>query len=310
MSHAMVFLNPQCNYGTGRARWEALNESLEKRFGRFQMVEIRSPVALVDRVSKAVADGGSFLVAAGGDGTVNLLMNAIMEAQVADKVTIGAVGLGSSNDFHKPFRPKLMLGGTPLRLDVTRAERCDLIRVEHESPVGELSVRHCLINASIGITAEGNFIFNRRLSFIQAIQRLSVNAAVMIAALKAIFSYRDIPCRLAIDGGEEKAMLMSNLGVIKRPHFAGGLCYDTAIEPADGKLGINIYRDLTLSERIKALVAFQRGRFRGRYKALSWTGSHLTVKSNRVFVLELDGEVVKARAVRFLVVPSAVRCCR
>lgn len=310
MRHAIIFLNPQSNYGKGLAQWEALKDSLGKRVNRFQMVEITSQGALVNRVSKAVADGCFFLIAAGGDGTVNLLINAIMEARVADKVTIGAIGLGSSNDFHKPFRERLIFQGTPLRIDVDHATRCDLIRVEHESPAGVLSVRHCLINASIGITAEGNFLFNRRLRFIKTVQRLSVNAAVMSAALIAIFSYRDIPCRLAIEGGEEKAMLVSNLGVIKSPHFAGKLCYDTSIEPADGKFGINIYRDLTVPERIKALVAFQRGRFSGCHKALSRTGSHLTVESDRVFVLEMDGEVVKAKIAHFFIVPSAVRCCR
>lgn len=310
MSQAIVFLNPQCSYGRGRARWEALTKSLGTRIGRFQMVEMTSPRALVNQVSKAVADGALFLIAAGGDGTVNLLMNAILEARAADKVTIGAIGLGSSNDFHKPFYPGLMLDGTPLRLNVAQTAKYDLIRVAYEPPDGDLRVRHCLINASIGITAEGNFIFNRRLGFIMAVRRLSVNAAVMTTALKVIFSYRNLRCRLAIDGGEEKAMLVSNLGIIKNPHFAGRLCYDTDIKPADGKLGIKIYRDLTLPERIKALAAFQRGCFRGRTKALSRTGIHLTVKSDQVFVLEMDGEVVEARAARFRIVPSAVRCCR
>ena len=61
-----------------------------------------------------------------GSGTVNGVLNAIL-AQGAD-VTLGAIGLGSSNDFHKPFAKDKRVGGAPVRLDASRAIRADVGR--------------------------------------------------------------------------------------------------------------------------------------------------------------------------------------
>lgn len=103
---------------------------------------------------------------------------------------------------------------------------------------------------------------------------------------------------------------MSNLGVIKNRHFAGGLRYDADAEPEGGKIGINLYAGLSLPERITSLIGFRNGWFRRRRKAACWLGERLAVASDGVFALEIDGEVVQSRSARFQVIPRAVRCCR
>jgi len=305
-----VFLNPRCNHGRGLAGWRRVAAGLEGRLRRFSVEEIPSPAGLASRVSAAIEGGDRVLVAGGGDGTVNLLLNAIMACGNPPGVVLGAVGLGSSNDFHKPFRKEDSIRGIPVKVDWAGAAPRDVIRVEHEGGNGARGARYCLINASVGITALGNSIFNCPEGFLRALRRVSVNAAITAAALKAALDYRDIPCRMAVDDGEPAAFRVSNLGVIKSRHFAGGLRYDTEIGPADGKLGINLYVDLSLAERIAALIGLRRGRFSRRPKASCWRGERLSLAGDRPFELEMDGEVVRANAARFQVVPGAVRCCR
>lgn len=192
---ARVFLNPRCNRGRGLAAWDRVAGELECRLGGFRVEEIRSPEGLIAQVSAAVEEGDRLLIAGGGDGTVNLLLNAIMARGDVAGVVLGAVGLGSSNDFHKPFREEACIRGIPVKVDGARVVCRDVIRVEHEG-----GTRFCLVNASIGITAQGNLIFNRAPGFIGALQRVSVSAAILAAALKAVLEYRDIPCRLSVDG--------------------------------------------------------------------------------------------------------------
>ncbi len=58
----------------------------------------------------------------GGDGTVHALVEALALAPrrpPLDHLTLGAVGLGSSNDFHKPVGRRV--GGVPVRLSPWRA---------------------------------------------------------------------------------------------------------------------------------------------------------------------------------------------
>jgi len=305
-----VFLNPYCNYGNSLPRWERVKEEIRNRMGIFETEEILSPDEIVFQVSKALKDGESMFIAAGGDGTVNLLLNTIMKLSDNPDLTIGAVGLGSSNDFHKPFRPEAFINGIPVRIDSKNAFPCDVIRTDYQDIRGHRNARFCLTNASIGITAEANAIFNSRLRFIRMLQGISVDAAITAAALKAIFTYHNISCQLIVNNGEEQRFSVTNLGIIKNPHFAGSLCYDTPIEPDDGKLGINLCMGLSLCEKIGMLIALYNHRFQGRPKTKSWIANRLLVTSDQVFALEMDGEVIHTNSAEFNIIPKRVRCCR
>jgi len=304
-----VFLNPNCSFGEGASKWEKVKKQLRERIGDFDTEVITSPGEIYHQILKAVTNDDYRLIAAGGDGTVNLILNAIMKLDDPSIITLGAVGLGSSNDFHKPVDPAATIGGIPVRTDFRNAFRYDVIEVKYLDPDGSENIRYCLINASIGITAEGNAIFTSGGHLLKMIQRLSVETAITLSAIKAIITFRDIACRLKISESEFDAEV-SNLGVIKNPHFTGKLCYDTKIEPDDGTIGINLCTDLNLLERINILTALYKHHFSGLPKTRCWKSSSLKVTSNRIFTLEMDGEIVRASIAEFNVIPKKVRCCR
>ena len=304
----LVLLNPGCNYQTGARRWAKVEPELRHRIGEFELEELRSESAVRAQVRAARGRGVVVFIAAGGDGTVNLIANALLDSGAATEIALGAVGLGSSNDFHKPFRREDFIGRMPVRVDLGRARPVDVIRIEYED--GEpAAARCCLLNASIGITAEGNAFFNTRTTLIRLLQRVSHDLAVTATALRTLFVYKNIPCRLQVDDNPAADFAITNLGVIKRPNFAGSLRYDTSIAPDDGHVGVNLSYGLSLLERVTALVALSGGRFAGRPKTLCLSGARAVVTSPQRFAVELDGEIVYARTARFSVIPKAMKVC-
>ena len=302
----LVLLNPGCNYATGRSRWNRVETELRARIGEFDVEELRSEGEVKEQVRGALARGVRDFAAAGGDGTVNLVANALLELGERG-VVLGAVGLGSSNDFHKPFRKEDAVAGMPARVEFARARPVDVIRIEYgPEPV---TSRFCLLNASIGVTAEANAFFNTRTTLIKALQCVSPDLAVTAAALRSLFTFKDIPARLVIDDEPALDLPITNLGIIKRPNFAGSLKYDTEIAPDDGRLGINATYGLSLLGRVAALTALSSGRFQGRPNTLCRHGTDVRVTSEREFAVELDGEIVRAHAARFSVVPKAIEVC-
>lgn len=307
-----IYLNPYCDYGKGRSKWQKIERALRRRFGEFQFEEIQSPAALHSQVEAAVEAGERTFIAAGGDGTVNLLLNALMNNSYAAKkeFIFGAVGLGSSNDFHKPFRPETFIEGIPTRMNRQKTIPTDVIGVRYAEAQNPFSTRYSIINASIGITAQANAFYNSRLPFLVRIQRISHEAAVVVSALKTILTYRNIPSMISSDEAKPRRYSITNLGVIKNPHFAGGLCYDTSIRPDDGKLGVNLGSDMTRQEAIRTMVGLYRQKFQGKPKTYSWFAKKLYVASAIPFALEMDGEVVRANQSDFRLIPKAIRCCQ
>lgn len=306
-----VFLNPNCDYGQGKKKWERLAPEIQSYWGNFKIEEIESPGALPAQLKKAALAGERFFVAAGGDGTVNLVANALLELALARHgVVLGAIGLGSSNDFHKPFKAQNFIEDVPVRLDRDQSLDCDLIQVKYKKGAQPFQKRYCLINASIGITAEANAFYNSRQTWLEFIQRFSVEAAIVASALKTIFTFRNIPSLLNSEYFGLTRLFLTNLSVIKNPHFAGGLCYDTIINPDDGKMEINLCYDMSRLEAVKTLVKLYKHRFIGQPKTESWSETSFSISSRRPFALEMDGEVVEADYAEFSLIPQALRCCR
>jgi len=307
-----VYLNPYCDYGKGQNKWEKIERVLRQRFGGFQLEKIQSPSTIYSQVNRAVIAGERTFIAAGGDGTVNLLLNALMNNPSAamKEIHFGAVGIGSSNDFHKPFRSETFVQGTPTRMNRQNTILTDVIYIRYKESQKPFSIRYSIINASIGITAQANALYNSRLPYIVRIQRISHEAAIVVSALKTIFSYRNIPCTITLDTVSPRYFSITNLGVVKNPHFAGGLCYDTLVKPDDGKFGVNLSSGMTKLEAVKTMVGLYRQKFQNQPKNNSWLAKKLFITSAMPFDLEMDGEVVRANRVRFKLIPKALRCCQ
>ncbi len=306
----LVFLNTRASYGRAASRWEKVEPGLRERAGAFDVESAESLDGVSESMRRAVERGERVFVAAGGDGTVNLLVNAVMSLVYPSDVTLGAVGLGSSNDFHKPFTEGSFICGVPVRVDCANAATTDVIRIDFTDGNARDTTRYAIVNASLGITAEANANFNAPTGFVRAARKLSVDGAIIASVLTTLATYRDISCRIAVDGTDEGTFSVSNLGVIKNPHFAGSFCYDTPIEPDDGMLGVNLCERLSPFQALATLAALRRRRFSGRPKTRSWLGERVSVEADRVFALETDGEIVRARRAEFAALPRMIRCCR
>src|SRR3990172_6041274 len=118
----IIVVNPAASGGKGLRKWREIEPAVHERVGAAQVLVAASRSSAEAAVRTALLAGETDFVAAGGDGTVNLLVQAIMELgaqSLLGSVRLGAIGLGSSNDFHKPFRQDRLVRNVPVRLDFT-----------------------------------------------------------------------------------------------------------------------------------------------------------------------------------------------
>jgi diacylglycerol kinase (ATP) len=305
-----VFLNRACDGGRGLKKWSGIALELKKRYGDHSISQITSTPALTGQIRGLLERGERLIVAAGGDGTVNWVLNAVCSIPGASReVMFGAVGLGSSNDYHKPFRSRMRIGRIPVRLSPELSLRQDLIEIRYQTAGGNFSTRFCINNASLGITAQANALYNADDRMIRGLQKHSIEAAIAVSALRTIFTYRNLPCRLRIGDSPPFFTRITNLAIIKNPHFAGALRYPLDIGPRDGNLGLCLCRDMSRPQAVRILARLYQGRFPDLPGTSSSIASSAEVSSSRGFALEMDGEVVRTRNAGFRMLPEALRCC-
>lgn len=306
-----VVLNAHAGGGRGAARWAAVEAALPP--GPRTVRACADVAAARAALAEAAEARVPLLVAASGDGGVNLALNAIMDpATDAPRwdVVLGAVGLGSSNDFHKPRTLQHDLGGQPVALDAAGATLVDVGRADWVDDQGAPGTAYWLLNASFGATARGNWRYNHPTGVLAMLKRhASPEAAIGWATLEGVAAYAPVPGLLEVEGAEPFRTRIANLGIIKRVHFAGDMRYDTPVQPADGLFDVNLARDMSVFEFVGAVTQISRGRFLaiGSPKIDHWRAARVRVVPDAPTPMEYDGEVVQVREATFRVVPRALK---
>ena len=301
---ATVLWNPAAGRGGAGARWDRARREIEARFD-ITVVPMDLSGAWRVEIGGAVAAGVRTFVAAGGDGTVHALVEALAAEEPAitlDAFTLGAVGLGSSNDFEKPGGA-VPSCGVPCRLDADAAAPRDIVRVAWKDGSRRSRQSVLVVSGSIGLVAEGNALFSR--SFLR---RLFTGPAIAAAALGAIIRHRPLFARLSHAGGSEEIWL-SSLSVLKTPWLSGSLRFDIPIAPDDGLLVAALCTRMSRPQLLGTLIGLSRGHFHGRVGTRVLRSPWFELAADEPFLLELDGEVVEAREVRFDLFPRRIRSC-
>lgn len=246
------------------------------------------------------------LISVGGDGTMHNILNAMLrhpEWRPEDRL-LGGIGLGSSNDFIKPVKETLWQA--PVRLDWRKPFRSDVGKVSFVDPEGGHSVRYFLLNASAGVTAQANHLFNREDATLRRLKPFWTQCAILYAVLKTLFSFRNIPVKLQWDD-QTRTLDLSNLAILKVPYVSGNFRYDQDIRPDDGWLGLNYCYNMNRLELIRTLFDLGKGRFVNRPKRVSAKVKELLIDFPCPAPFETDGEVTPVIRLEVSLLPNAVQ---
>ncbi len=307
----IVVLNPNAAGGKALQKWVHIEPEMRRRWRRFAIVLSDASHPLDERLAPLAGAGETEFVAAGGDGTINALVHAVMVAIPEGQrrsITIGAIGLGSSNDFHKPINPKHSIGGIPCALDFPSAGQRDVGVLRFRTDLGEED-RYFLVNASAGITAEANRLFNHPDKMSLWLKRGWTGGAIFSAAARAMLGFADIPATLQIDDEPRRSVRVSNLAVLKSPHISGNLTFPNSPRYDSGCLTVALLSGAGRLARLRLFHALMHGRFPHTDEIQAWTVSSVALAAEIPFPVEYDGEVILASAARFSVLPRQLRIC-
>jgi len=303
----VIFLNPKACGGKAAVKWNRITDSLPEGV-------TSAKVVLADGfktgIKNCIREGETEFIAAGGDGTVNHLLNDIINFSYGRlrNIKLGAIGLGSSNDFHKPFNHNEEVNGVYCKVNFDNSIPRDLCKISYEDDKGSVLTRFFILNSGIGITAEANFLFNKPDKLLSFLKRRNTSLAIIYTALKTIMTYRNKSVKIRI-GNLVKEIKLTNLGIVKSPHFSGNFCYDSEFEAANGKFNIHICEYMSMTGILLTLYRLSKKKFSGYPKTFTCAGDRISVESDIKFAVEFDGEVVETKKAVYSIIPRKLEVC-
>ncbi len=305
----LILLNKHSNNGKGLQKWERFKSEIEEKYiGRHYSL-VSNFAGLNDSLRGEFKRGERTFVAAGGDGTINFLLNQIMQMKQGDReqLVMGAIGLGSSNDFHKPFSENSFENDkVPLKLNHKKATEHNVGQVDFEDENGKWQRKYFIINCGFGVVAQANYLFNSKDKVIRWLKSKWVVGTIWYAALKTLFTAQNIPTKISI-GNEDHKTEVTNLSVIINPHVSGNFRYDFKISSGGDHLGVALCERMGILSRLRTILALTRGKFLGLPKTRSWMTDRVEIYPDSLTPLELDGEVFLARSVKIKLLPRVLK---
>ncbi len=305
-----LLLNTRAYGGNALKKWDRIKNSLPiVEFEAGHKVDKNSNENL--DISNAILNGERNFIAAGGDGTINYLLNEILSypsKTIIDEIQLGTIGLGSSNDFHKPIYSSRLINGIPCKIDFTHTEERDVGCITYVHNEKKLE-KYFLVNASIGVTAEANYFFNHPDFILKLFKRMNTRAAIIYSAMHTIMRYKNIELEMIDSKNDSKIFRVANLAITKSPYISGDLKLNYTPNYKNGLLNIHLLGDTTKFELIKILHQLHTNKVDPTNIFNSSQSSSILIKAEKPFKVEFDGEIIRSNCARFSLLKKRIRVC-
>jgi len=287
-----VIVNPAAGRGSARHWIGELEVRLSlaiqstHRIISWQIIETSCPGDATELAREAVRGGANIVAAAGGDGTIGEVVNALVGTDVA----LGVIPMGTGNDFAR----SLGIGN-----DVDKAIYNLLEGVPIAIDVGRTQGRYFVNVAGCGFDA----VVAKRVN--RGFQSLRGTSAYIAAVLQSLLSYRATQIRLTLDNEviETKAMLCS---IANARYYGGGMRIAPDAMLTDGLYDICLLEEVGKIEFLRTFPKVFKGRHTTHPAVRMLRSKYVKVESDRPLPVLVDGEIVGTTPAEFEMLPGGL----
>ncbi len=296
--------NPAAGAGLAHKRWAELYDKLIANNISFDYQFTTTPKNATKIVSDVIERGYRRIAVFGGDGTVNEILQGIMKNGTDPKrLQLVLIPAGSSCDFAKKYpngksHIELVMSNESIFVDVGKIECND----KRGNPV----TKYFFNNSSIGVISLANEKYNNVTGLSKQIKRWSVDAAAIMAGLKAIVEFDPISCELKFNDEEVNFTEITNITIFKTPYFGGGMYYNVETKQNDGIFTVAIVDSTSKLRLLGMIPALYSGTIFEKDAAHHRTCTTMKFDTNRNFYIEMDGESAGYPPAKYSILKRAV----
>lgn len=277
---------------------------LEERLGPLSVLSTRAPGEGRDLAAQHVRNGARLVIAAGGDGTANEVVDGLLLAGGGPE--LGVISVGTGRDFIHTLGGHADPAAAVEAIGSGRTRRIDAGRVTFLDDGGRQGVRHFLNVASLGVSGT----HGARGECLQAGAAGAREPAFYYHTVVELLRYRAQDVRVSFDDGETVDVHTALVVAANGRYFGSGMMIAPYAAIDDGQFDALVYR----AEELRMILDFNliyRGAHVGlprvKLKRCRWLEvAPLGDPAANGAILEVDGEFPGRIPARFEVLPGAL----
>ncbi len=306
----IVIVNPKSAGGSTRNRWSQIASDLRSHFGAYRVALTKKQGDGTELAKNFIERGRKFIIACGGDGTINEVANGILQAGVED-VELGIMPAGTGGDFRRSLGISSSPREAAKELKTGETKLIDVGKVTFFNHENEQISRYFLNVASFGLSASINSRVKQKGEF-QWIPSEVIRGKTKFAlsTLQEILDTEFKIIRVKIDGKEEKTLNTINFCVCNARFFGGGMKIAPDAKLNDGFLDLVNIGDINTAR----ILLHGYKLYSGSHLELPEVKSTLVKKievrpfdENEIINIETDGELPGKLPATFEIVPKILK---
>jgi len=237
---------------------------------------------------EAVTQDVDIVIAAGGDGTIN----EIIQELAGSKTALGVLPYGTVNIWAREM-------GIPLQ--IVDARKVLLNGQIRSIDLGRCNDRFFLLMAGIGIDGAVTQAIEKK-----PVKRLGALGYLLIATWLGL-GYPNFQARLRINNKRPVKLRALQIIVGNTQLYGGALKFTWEAKCDDGQLDVCVVRKRSMLGRIFVVIDFLLGRKNRQQWVRYYTATSIEINTRQPVAIQIDGEPVGHTPASFIIAPGALK---
>ena len=296
--YAKVIANPRAGAGSTRRKWPQLSERLRQAGLAFVHEFTEGTGHAMELAQAAANDGYRYLVAVGGDGTVNEVVNGILRSTGSRDVILGVISIGTGDSFVRSAGIPRNYARACSLLTSPRRRLIDVGVVEYKS--GGQTLQRFFVNVGgVGFDA----------AILDGAKRLPRFFGGYVSYLAGfpgcLFTCKNRSVTMSIGSRVEDERILTVVAA-NGSYFDGGIRIAPQAELGDGSLDVVIVGDMSKLEVLKIWPPTYKGNHVAHPTVRVKKATHVAIESSEKVLVQADGELPRECPASFRLIPSAL----
>jgi len=302
VADVLFIVNPASGAGRAGQEWAGIASWLSSTGLSYEAALTTRPLEATEIAERAVRQSQPAVVAVGGDGTLNEVVNGFFHngAPIPTTSRLAMLPLGTGGDFRRtlkiPLDPKAAV--QILRTGITR--RLDAGFVSYKANDGSTGVRHFINIADAGLGGDVVHRVNN------GSKRLG-SATFTLASLMSLLAWKNKPMNVVVDGVVHD-LKAQQVVIANCQYFGGGMRMAPTASPTDGVFDVILVGNAGKLETIRGIGTVRTGAHMDEHnpKVQFMYGKRISVTSPQEVRIDLDGEDPGFLPALFEIQPGAI----
>ncbi|MBT3234519.1 MAG: diacylglycerol kinase family lipid kinase [Bdellovibrionales bacterium] len=302
----LLLVNPNSGNRKTQKAWNSIHLALEELYPGHEVALTAKPTDATNLTRQALKSGIERIIAVGGDGTVNEVVNGFFEngQPINSEAELGIIPSGTGEDFCKTFKIERSLEGAVDVLKRAKIRKIDVGKLTLTDFSNQSIVRYFDNISSFGMSGA----IMQRVNGASWIKRLGSVFTFYWYTLLTLLCWRNTKVHLTVDDHFDQEVLMNTIHIANGEYSGAGMHFAPMAQPDDGYFDLIIMGNFKFHHLITSSSMLYNGTHVDHPLVTILKGKKISVScDHQEIFIEVDGETPGKLPAIYENIPQAIK---